>query len=356
LNNNSLHILFQNPDSIANVPVKDTANTVVVKRHDSTKTSEKVIKKEEVKETKKEITQEEVVVKTDSIVKQESFSSYRPKKVPSEFYNIESQSNFLFELTPYLSDSVKKELLATNDSVKVTQAIKYPTRIEKMKQLDNHILKADWIFVVIIFSLAILSWFKVYNRKILKDHFVGVFSLHKSLSSISAESSAQRMSFMLYAIFVLNFSLFIYLILDFYKIHIAFNNVSLSFLALCVIILIVYGIKTTFYKIIGSVFYQYEAINEFTQSISFSNKVLGIALFPIVISLIYLNEKANEFLIYTGVVLFLIFFIIRIIRGIQICLKINLSILYFLLYLCILEILPFLLFYKVVNELILGSL
>ena len=85
------------------------------------------------------------------------------------------------------------------------------------------------------------------------------------------------------------------------------------------------------------------------------NTVLGLLLAPFVIALFYVQSESKQTLIYIIFVIFFIYLIFRFIRLIKILFDFRVSILYMILYLCALEILPFLVLCKIFGRIIQAS-
>ena len=83
-----------------------------------------------------------------------------------------------------------------------------------------------------------------------------------------------------------------------------------------------------------------------------SYKNLGIYLIPIVIGIAYIHEKLKIYVVYAGIVLFVLAYFLKFYKGIQIIIKKDVLIFYLILYLCTLEILPVLIIYKFLSDLI----
>jgi hypothetical protein len=93
---------------------------------------------------------------------------------------------------------------------------------------------------------------------------------------------------------------------------------------------------------------------EYIHSTFVINKGLAITLFPIIILQHYLPPGWGHYILFVGGFIVATAFIVKALRAYQIIIRRDLLLFYLILYLCTLEILPFLLGYKVVKALILS--
>ena len=229
---------------------------------------------------------------------------------------------------------------------------------------DNHLLNpigfqpeeifsgnTDWITGILIVVFLILAWVRVNHGKRLSQ-IVKAFQYSHYVNLIIRENDSlmQRVSIALNAVFILVAPLFIYQLGLYYGW--AFIPTSRDgdfiyfFLIISGSILLVYSAKTIFIRITGFVFKAREKFTEYLFNAFLINKILGMALLPIVICLAFIPQT-EQVLIKTGILLFVLAYIFRLIRGLIIGSSgLNLSIFYLFLYLCALEILPLIVFIK----------
>ena len=147
--------------------------------------------------------------------------------------------------------------------------------------------------------------------------------------------------------FFLTGGFFLYLIFTYfgYKID---NFTGLSTFGILTLLLIsLYLIKAIVLWIIGFIFNEYQGVLEYLHNVFIFNKTLGVFILPAILTIPFIPEPGKEILIKTGAALFILFYFLRIFRGLKIGFKINVSIFYLILYLCTLEIFPLLILYKV---------
>ncbi|MGL4596528.1 MAG: DUF4271 domain-containing protein [Bacteroidia bacterium] len=203
-----------------------------------------------------------------------------------------------------------------------------------------------WLSLIVFICFTIIVVLRVFDNRRLTQLLTG-FVRASSLSIYYREESALtgRVSLLL----VFNFLLIVPLFLWQFIAHTRPDLATWSlFPSLVLIIALMYSAKIISMRFLGFLFEQREASNEYTFTILLFNKTIGLILFPIVVLLAFSQGFSPQILLLTGGLLWSIALIYRLFR----CLLIGmgtggLSLLYFLLYLCTLEILPFVVIFKV---------
>jgi hypothetical protein len=147
-------------------------------------------------------------------------------------------------------------------------------------------------------------------------------------------------------IFNLTLALFGYQFLSAYKLNMGFNKSYSVFLACFALIVIYFLAKRIVYFILGVLTENKAEVQEYIFSITVFNRALGVFLLPVTTIIAFIPIKKVEILLFFGMAIILIFYILSLSRGIKIFLKKQFSILYLILYLCTLEFLPLLLIYN----------
>jgi hypothetical protein len=213
-------------------------------------------------------------------------------------------------------------------------------------QLQVEVPGGWWLSLIIFLCFTILVVLRVFDNRRLMQLLTG-FVRASSLSIYYREESALtgRVSLLLIFNFLLVVPLFLWQ-------TIAYSHPEMVswalYPSLILSITVMYGVKIVSMRFLGFLFEQREASNEYTFTILLFNKTIGLILFPVVVLLAFSHGFSPDILIGLGIILWSIVLIYRIFR----CLLIGvgtggLSLLYFLLYLCTLEILPFVVIFKV---------
>ena len=128
--------------------------------------------------------------------------------------------------------------------------------------------------------------------------------------------------------------------------------------AIASVVLVLFFVKKSFYILISHIYDGVMYARECVFSVYLFNRAIGICLFPILISLAFVDPeilKPNVLLII-GYILIGTLYILRLYREFQISLKNHISIFYIFLYLCTLEILPLMVLVKVFTSIVFPEL
>ena len=153
-------------------------------------------------------------------------------------------------------------------------------------------------------------------------------------------------SFRLDLIFNLTLALFFYQFLSLHKINLGYTKSYYIYLTCLATILGYFFAKRFIYYLVGVLTESKSEVLEYLFNITVFNRVLGIFLLPVTAVIAFIPLTQVEPLIYLGLGIVVIFYLLSLTRGIKIFMKKQFSILYLILYLCTLEILPLLLIYN----------
>ena len=241
-----------------------------------------------------------------------------------------------------LSASKETSILKTT-----TKAINDNNIIDNKNEFGS--IYTDWLLFLLVFSTIILGWIRVFYNKYLRDIIQAGHNNQWSKRVLEEKNAVlQRVSFFLNIAFVLNFSIFLFLTLNYYEIHFLNLYGYMQFVFILGSIIAVYIVKFIYLKIFGFIILEYKAINEYIHNVFLYNKIVGLVFFPIIWFIPFIDSEYSKYFIYVGLLAFVLAFLFRIVRGIINCIKINVSIFYIILYLCALEILPVLIIYRAI--------
>jgi hypothetical protein len=205
----------------------------------------------------------------------------------------------------------------------------------------------DWFVGVILFSLFLLASVKfLFSRYLSKlvesisnSHTANNLFLEKNINMIKG-------SLIINILFVVNISLFTVNVLNHNSISSIQEYGFKEFALILLGVLMLYIGKVVVVRSLGYVFKGSNESKEYIFTTFLYNKNLGLFLFPVIIALPFVQPYAVEWLIYIGVSMITVFYVLRIARGLKILFRKHVSIFYMILYLCALEIFPLLMIYK----------
>jgi hypothetical protein len=289
------------------------------------------------------------------------YHPYLAYQHPKTLTDIKFQENFLLSI-PYksLSNAIDTTLLPNKDSIvyqKDTAHLNITTPIKKITTGIEGSLKSEssfnWVAGLLLLSLFVFSWMKILYQKYILQEVTALINYQASLRLLREKNILfKNMSVGLTIVFAINLGLFLYYVLSFFHISQVVPSDFLSVLIYCAAIAAFYSIKTMLCRLIGYLFLSQPEFSEYVHNINVFNKNTGLFLFPFVIMVPYINDSIKPIILYSGIILFLGIYILRIIRGFQIIIHKGVSSFYLILYLCAVEILPVLLIVKYSSTLI----
>lgn len=342
-------------DSLGNISIKQAyipKNTITfpykksVSQKATTTTNVVAPQKDTVNQTL--VQEKQVVPVQDTVVVEEIITSGINVPYAKEpFKNFDP--NFTINMFEYGNAIDYSQRLKKVDTKEFVQEFKDKVFVINYKEINN--TTHNWMFWLVLVGLVVFGWTRLFYRKQLDLMFSSIFHYNLSVKSIrNSSDNSQRFSGILQLLFSINIALFSYQVFDFFH-PVLYKGLKSTAIVLIIsiVFLIIYGVKDFVYRTFGYIFAEITYVHDYLYNVHMYNRVLGIFLFPIVVAFAFIqNDVINHRLIlYAGLAVIIAFFILRIIRGIQISIKSNISILYMFLYFCTFEILPIILLVKV---------
>ncbi len=204
-----------------------------------------------------------------------------------------------------------------------------------------------WVAGVLFLCFVLFVWMYVANRKKLNQLIRGFYT-SRSGGQLSRDENAvsSRTSFLLSLLFLFIISLYAWQVAHYYGFESAKEQTS--FYTFIILALIgIYFTKIASLRILGHIFKAEKEAAEYGHSVTVFTNLLGLCMLPVVICLAFMDQVSALIFIYAGAVIIVGFLCVRIARGIAIGLNSpRVSRFYLFLYLCALEILPFVILLK----------
>jgi hypothetical protein len=215
-----------------------------------------------------------------------------------------------------------------------------------MEYLDRHWVSIDWISLLMVVCLVILAVTKYLYPKRFHEFILLGLSDKYFLVHGKNDEILHPFNVLLFLVQVISASLFIYLFLDVYNSEII-QNPQLLFVQICMGYIVFVLVKFVIEKLIGSIFSVDSIINNYLyQKLNYRN-LLALIFFMGNLIFFYSYEPslAVIFTFIGGIVISnLIFLLYSYKRNSNLILR---HFFYFILYLCALEISPYVILYKV---------
>ena len=144
-------------------------------------------------------------------------------------------------------------------------------------------------------------------------------------------------------------ALYTYQFMKYFELNLPFSDFIVYLICFSAIYIFLL-FKELIYKTLGFVSETQSDTSEFLFNVKNHNKVLAILLLPLIGFTAWSPAWDPKLFLFTGLILFVLFYLLYLIRGMKILLKKQYSIFYLFLYLCTLEFLPWVLIYKLIES------
>jgi len=203
------------------------------------------------------------------------------------------------------------------------------------------------VTLFIIFGLALYAVIMYNFGKNVLESILSLFNYRRTLRMFEERRESDRQAAMLSNImFSLVVGIFVSIVLPFFGAKPLWGSYALSILFFSIAANLLYTLKARVWKLLGAIFVVQTYSGIYVNSMFLYNHITGLILFPLVAIIPYIAENPAPYVIYIVIALFVISYFLKIFRIFQIIHSQNVSLFYFILYLCSLEFLPLLLFIK----------
>ncbi len=197
-----------------------------------------------------------------------------------------------------------------------------------------------WIYIIAFFFLTMIS---AVSREVFKRIFEGIFNLKNFKVYFREAINFYLMPLiMLYFFWLFNLALFIYFIGHFYTINLFAGSEKFQIISIFACVTIIYALKHLMWYLVSKLFTLEKTLDQYHFMIIKYNIVVGLILFLINLIIGYIPLQFVPILLSFGLIAIASIFIYRIIIGLLVGgYYIFKTIFQFLLYLCTVEIAPF---------------
>lgn len=242
------------------------------------------------------------------------------------------------------------------DSLQAISLFKSNLLTAKNTDYKFHFTHYDYLPAGILFlSFLLFVWLYAAYFKHLNNTIKGFF-INRFANQLSRDefSYGNRVTVFLSVLFVLTMTLFISQTFQFYY---GLGGITSNFFRLNLLIgtvlILAYFTKFIVVNFTGYIFQKSKAASEYILTIFLFCNTLGLFMLPVALCIAFVKQISPKVFIYLGLLIIGIFLFTRIIKGLVIWLNgLRGSAFYLFLYLCTLEILPFIIIVKCVNLLI----
>ena len=203
------------------------------------------------------------------------------------------------------------------------------------------------ITLFIVCGLALFAVIKFNFTKNTLEAIQSFFNYRKaSLMLEERRESDRQASFLSNLLFILVAGIFISIALPFFGATLPWGSFALSILFFSAASALLYLLKAGMWRLMGVVFMTQTFSKIYVYNMFLYNRNVGLMFFPLVAIIPYVAFEIMPYVVYTVMVAVALSYILKLLRIFQIIRDLNVSVFYFILYLCAFEILPLLLFVK----------
>jgi hypothetical protein len=206
----------------------------------------------------------------------------------------------------------------------------------------------DWLVGVLVLAFFLFATVRLIFNKYLSQLVQSTIN-YSTFTRVFREKyfNLFHASFRLDVIFNLIMALFGYQFISNYKINFGIHNSFYVYLICLATVVGYFIVKKVLYGLIGIMTECKREVKEYLFNITVFNRVLGLFLLPVTAIIAFVPIYQPELLLYIGLVIITVFYLLSLVRGTKIFLRKHFSISYLILYLCTLEFLPLLLVFNI---------
>ena len=208
-------------------------------------------------------------------------------------------------------------------------------------------LTPEWYFFILISLTISLAWIKLIYGRFINDFFSAATNYNSSYRIFREPGIVKkRVGYSLDIIYLFSGGLFLYNLFEFYNIK-PFNYSGIHIFVFSLLVLLALIILRLFIMgIISIIFNRKEMISEFIYHFYLYNKMLGLSLMPFLFLIPYTQGILQQIIVYMSFTIVAIVYLYRFVRIFIFLIKNVVFIFYLFLYLCVLEIMPLMVFIK----------
>ncbi|MCK5136873.1 MAG: DUF4271 domain-containing protein [Bacteroidales bacterium] len=204
-----------------------------------------------------------------------------------------------------------------------------------------------WLFFYLFVLLGFLAWIRLYYGNILMQTVQASTNFQVATRMFKDNSMLQKqLDNILYSFYFLSVAFLLYLMEN--RLHLSPYGLQGGRLYLFNIALLLgaFLARIVLSNLSGFLFNSNRVFREYLYNIFIFNKLLGIAILPLLLFMVYTTGRVQEIFHWMALMTVALIVVMRLIRIVVFSLKKDVLIFYMFLYLCALEIVPLALLYK----------
>lgn len=224
---------------------------------------------------------------------------------------------------------------------------------EQVMESQIHIKKRDILLpVLLLLMLVYVTWLRYVFSKELSENFTVILNSNLGQQIYrDREFSANIFKLLTFVNFTLTAGIFLFLLAGYYEITMPFEKTIYNILASIGLINVLYILKGFIYAVISATFKIGPQVSFFRFNAQVIYHLLGIVLLPFVILAAFADPPVSKWALSGACFIILFALLLRLFKGIAVMGAFDrFHIVYFLLYICALELAPILIAVKLFNS------
>ena len=218
---------------------------------------------------------------------------------------------------------------------------------ESFNPVERQISYPSSITLFLICGLVLLTVIRYYFGKNLRETFRSFFDYRQALRMFEEHRESDRQAaFLSNILFAWITGIFFSIALPFIGAKPLWGSYVLSILFFSAFTGLLYMLKARIWKALGVIFMMQNLSKTYIYNMFLYNRNIGLMIFPMVAVIPFVSEIVSFYMLYSILAVFALSYLFKCWRIFQIIHTRSVSVFYFILYLCTLEILPLLLFAK----------
>ncbi|MFP4663088.1 MAG: DUF4271 domain-containing protein [Bacteroidales bacterium] len=212
----------------------------------------------------------------------------------------------------------------------------------------------DYFLIILVAGLLAVLRAYYQNPRLFVRLLKSTFSKNETekLRDDKQNTLSQRNAIILNLVFLVNLGMMMFLAIKYHSLSLPPHPEMINFLIVFSVIAGYYLIRIVLYHLVGFLTYAGEIQATYTQAWMGLNKWFGLLLFPAIAGMLYFPPEAGNIIIFLFAGLFVLLFLIKVYRGLQIAFANRISFIIIFLYLCALELLPVFVLLKYITGII----
>lgn len=208
-----------------------------------------------------------------------------------------------------------------------------------------------WLFILFFGLAGFYAWIRTYYGNMILQTVQATTNYQVTLRMFRDNSVVQKqLDNVLYLLYFLNGAFFLYLLeMWFEKFPYGLHGAAL-YLFNIALLAGVFMARVVLVNVTGFLFNRVGVFREYLFNIFIFNKILGIGLLPLLPFMLYTGGRIQQAFFWIAGIAVLLTGMLRVARSVIFSLRKDISILYMFLYLCALEMVPLMLLYQWIED------